>query len=54
MLDQIDRDFAGDDDAKAGIGAAVRYLLKDAAVSARGDRAFATSRTDCSRIRIAR
>jgi len=37
MLDQIDRDFAGHDDAKAGIGAAVRYLLKDAAVSARGD-----------------
>jgi hypothetical protein len=37
MSDQIDRDFAGDDDARAEIGAAVRYLLKDAASSARGD-----------------
>ena len=34
---QIDWDFAGDDDAKAEIGAAVRYLLKDAAGSARDD-----------------
>lgn len=34
---QIDLDFAGDVDAKAEIGAAVRYLLKDAAASARGD-----------------
>jgi hypothetical protein len=30
MSVQIDWDFAGDDDAKAEIGAAVRYLLKDA------------------------
>ena len=30
MSAQIDWDFAGDDDAKAEIGAAVRYLLKDA------------------------
>lgn len=37
MSDQINRDFAGDDDAKAEIGAAVRYLLKDATASARGD-----------------
>ena len=35
MSDQIDWDFAGDDDAKAQIGAAVMYLLKDAAGSAR-------------------
>lgn len=37
MSAQIDWDFAGDDDAKAEIGAAVRYLLKDAAGGARGD-----------------
>jgi hypothetical protein len=37
MSAQIDWDFAGDDDAKAEIGAAVRYLLKDASDSARGD-----------------
>lgn len=30
MSAQIDWDFAGDDDAKAEIGAAVRYLLKEA------------------------
>jgi hypothetical protein len=30
MSAQIDWDFAGDDDAKAEIAAAVRYLLKDA------------------------
>jgi len=34
---QLDWDFAGDDDARAEIGAAVRYLLKDATDSARGD-----------------
>lgn len=37
MSDQIDWDFASDDDAKAEIGAAVRYLLKDAIGSGRGD-----------------
>jgi hypothetical protein len=37
MTDQIDWDFADDGDAKAEIGAAVRYLLKDAPSSARGD-----------------
>lgn len=37
MSDQIDWDFAGDIDAKAEIGAAVRYLLKDAGSGARGD-----------------
>jgi len=37
MSDQINWDFAGDDDARAEIGAAVRYLLKDATGSARGD-----------------
>jgi len=37
MTVQIDWDFAGDDDAKAEIGAAVRHLLKDATGSARGD-----------------
>jgi hypothetical protein len=37
MSVQIDWDFAGDDDARAEIGAAVRYLLKDATDSARGD-----------------
>jgi len=36
MLDEFDRDF-GADDAKAEIRAAVRYLLKDAAGSDRGD-----------------
>jgi hypothetical protein len=30
MLDQIDWDFAGADDARAQIGAAVQYLLRDA------------------------
>jgi hypothetical protein len=37
MSVQIDWDFAGDDDAKAEIGAAVRYLLRDATGAARGD-----------------
>jgi hypothetical protein len=37
MTVQIDWDFTGDDDAKAEIGAAVRYLLRDATGSARGD-----------------
>jgi hypothetical protein len=37
MSVQIDWDFARDEDAKAGIGAAMRYLLKDATGSARGD-----------------
>jgi hypothetical protein len=37
MSDQIDWDFAGDNDAKADIGAAVKYLLKDATGSARSD-----------------
>ena len=37
MSVQIDWDFAGDEDAKAEIGAAVRYLLKDATGNARGD-----------------
>src|SRR5713226_8572526 len=37
MTVQFDSDFAGDDEAKAEIGAAVRYLLKDATGSARGD-----------------
>ena len=37
MSVQIDWDFAGNDDAKAEIGAAVRYLLKDANGSTRGD-----------------
>jgi hypothetical protein len=37
MSDQIERDFADDDDARAEIGAAMKYLLKDAAGSARGD-----------------
>jgi len=37
MSAQIDWDFAGDVDAKAEIGAAVRYLLKDAPSSARDD-----------------
>jgi len=37
MSDQIERDFADDDDARAEIGAALRYLLTDAASGARGD-----------------
>jgi hypothetical protein len=37
MSAQIDWDFTGDADAKAEIGAAVRFLLKDATDSARGD-----------------
>jgi hypothetical protein len=37
MSDQDDWDFAGEDDAKARIRAAVRYLLKGAAGSDRGD-----------------
>lgn len=37
MSDQDDWDFAGEDDAKAQIRAAVRYLLKGAAGSDRGD-----------------
>ena len=37
MTVQIDWDFAGDDDAKAEIGAAVRYLLRDASAGVRGD-----------------
>ena len=37
MSDQIDRDFAADDDAKAAIGAAVRYLVKDATGGARDE-----------------
>jgi hypothetical protein len=37
MSVQIDWDFAGDHDAKAEIGAAVRYLLKDATGRTRGD-----------------
>jgi hypothetical protein len=37
MSDQDDWDFAGADDAKAAIRAAVRYLLKSAAGSDRGD-----------------
>jgi hypothetical protein len=37
MSAQIDWDFAGDEDAKAEIGAAVRYLLKDATGGARSD-----------------
>lgn len=31
MQHQIDRNFANDDDARAAMGAAVRYLLKDTA-----------------------
>jgi hypothetical protein len=34
---QVDWDFAGDDDARAEIGAAVRYLLKDATDGVRRD-----------------
>jgi hypothetical protein len=37
MSDQDDWDFADDDDAKMAIRAAVRYLLKRAPASARGD-----------------
>ena len=37
MSDQDDWDFAGADDAKATIRAAVRYMLKGAAGSDRGD-----------------
>jgi hypothetical protein len=37
MSDPIDRDFADDDHARAEIGAAVRYLLKDTTGGARGD-----------------
>jgi hypothetical protein len=37
MSVQIDWDFAGDDDARAEIGAAVRYMLKDTTGSARSD-----------------
>jgi hypothetical protein len=37
MSDQDDWDFAGADDAKAGVRAAVRYLLEGAAASDRGD-----------------
>ena len=37
MSDQYDWDFAGDDDAKMTIRAAVHYLLKGAAGSDRGD-----------------
>ena len=36
MSDQDDWDFAGAEDAKAEIRAAIRYLLKDAEGSARG------------------
>ncbi len=37
MSVQIDWDYAGDEDAKAEIGAAVRHLLKDVTGSARSD-----------------
>jgi hypothetical protein len=37
MSDQDDWDFAGADDAKVTIRAAVRYLLRGAAGSDRGD-----------------
>jgi hypothetical protein len=37
MSEEFDWDFSGEDDAKAKIRAAVRYLLKDAAGSDRGD-----------------
>ena len=36
MSDQDDWDFAGDDDAKMTIRAAVRYLIKGATGGARG------------------
>jgi hypothetical protein len=37
MSDQDDWEFAGPDDAKAEIRAAVEYLLRDATGGARGD-----------------
>jgi hypothetical protein len=37
MSDQDDWEFAGPDDAKADIRAAVEYLLRDATGDARGD-----------------
>jgi hypothetical protein len=37
MSDEDDWDFAGDDDAKMTIRAAIRYLLKGATGGARGD-----------------
>jgi hypothetical protein len=37
MSDDDDRDFAGADDAKVTIRAAIRYLLKGATGGARGD-----------------
>ena len=37
MSDQHDWDFAGDEDAKMTIRAAVRYLIKGATGGARGD-----------------
>ena len=37
MSDQDDWDFAGDDDAKVTIRAAIRYLLRGATSGARGD-----------------
>jgi hypothetical protein len=37
MSIQIDWDFTGDDEAKAEIGAAARYLLRDATGNARGE-----------------
>ena len=37
MSDEYDWDFAGDDDAKATIHAAVRYMLRSAASSDRDD-----------------
>jgi hypothetical protein len=37
MSDEFDWDFAGADDAKAEIRAAIRYLLKGSTGGARGD-----------------
>jgi hypothetical protein len=37
MSDEFDWDFAGVDDAKAEIRAAIRYLLKGSTGGARGD-----------------
>jgi hypothetical protein len=37
MSDEYDWEFAGDDDAKVTIHAAVRYLLRSAAGSDKGD-----------------
>jgi hypothetical protein len=37
MSDEDDWDFAGDDDAKVTIRAAIRYLLKGATGGSRGD-----------------